>query len=251
MNYLYDGSFEGLLTAIYLNYYEDRAKGIYPENQYQLNLITPSRIVTTDLSLVAKVYDAIECKISPASLRHVFHVYLSNHPHKENLILNYLQLGFKLGPRLDSYHTHPDVLPVQEMSRKVSFEVHRFLGLLRFAEAGNYLYAVLEPDHHILILLADHFAERLAKENFIIHDRKRHQAIIHNQYEWYLTDFPADASIRITESEVYYQELWTKYFSRIGIESRRNHKLQSHFVPQRYRKNLVEFRNFHGSWKNS
>jgi hypothetical protein len=40
----------------------------------------------------------------------------------------------------------------------------------------------------------------------------------------------------------YYQELWSKYFSHIGIAARENKKLQAHFVPQRYRHHLVEFK---------
>lgn len=242
MDYLYDGSFDGLLTSIYLSYYEEKAEGIYLLLNYQYNLTTQSRIVQTDPVFAGKVYNAAEKKISSEALRHAYYVFLSNHPQKENMILRYLQLGFKLGAETDSFHTHPDVLPVQEIVRKVSFEAHRFYGLLRFAEAQGYLYAALEPDHNILILLADHFADRLAKENFIIHDKRRNLAVIYDQQEWYIADFPKDLTINLTESEVFYQELWTRYFTHIGIESRKNKKLQAQFVPQRYRQHLVEFR---------
>lgn len=241
MDYLYDGSFDGLLTAIYQSYYEEKADGIYPVDNYQYSLLTASRQVATVPELAAKVYDAVERKISPQALRRVYYVYLANHPQKENLILKYLRLGFKLGPEVDSYHTHPAVLPVQELAKKVSFEAHRFYGLLRFAEARNYLYAALEPDHNILILLADHFADRLKQENFIIHDKKRNLAVIYDRKDWYLTDFPQEAKILISEQEAFYQELWTRYFTQIGIENRKNKRLQAHFVPQRYRHNLVEF----------
>ncbi|HHV65578.1 MAG TPA: DNA metabolism protein [Peptococcaceae bacterium] len=241
MDYLYDGSFDGLLTAIYFSYYEEKADGIYPADNYQYSLLTVSKQVTTEPELAAKVYDAVERKISPQALRRIYYVYLANHPQKENLILRYLQLGFKLGPEVDSYHTHPAVLPVRELAKKVSFEAHRFYGLLRFIDAGNYLYAVLEPDHNILILLADHFADRLKQENSIIHDKKRNLAIIYNRKDWYLTDFPKDIQIPISAKEAFFQDLWAKYFMQIGIENRKNKRLQDHFVPQRYRHNLVEF----------
>ncbi|NLI93885.1 MAG: DNA metabolism protein [Peptococcaceae bacterium] len=242
MDYLYDGSFEGLLTSIYLHYYEEKAEGIYPETNYQYSLMSPSRIVHTDSLLAAKVYDAIERKISHDSLRSVFYVYLSSHPCKENLILKYLLLGFKLGYKIEGYHTHPDILPVIETARKVSFEAHRFLGLLRFAESDNFLYAAFEPDHNILMLIADHFAERLQRENFIIHDRKRDLAVVYNQKDWILSDFHLHKDILFSNSETYFQTLWTEYFTHIGIDSRKNKKLQAHFVPQRYRRNLIEFR---------
>lgn len=242
MDYLYDGSFDGLLTSIYYSYYEQRAQGIYPEVSYQFNMFTPSTVIQSDPVLAARVYDAIDRKISVYSLMQIYYVYLSNNSAKENLILKYLQLGFQLGPKIDSIHSHPEVLPIRQTAKKVSFEAERFLGLLRFTDTRNYLYAVLEPDHNILILLADHFADRLAGERFIIHDKKRSLAIICNKKDWYLSDFSKEAAIPDSETEQFYQELWAKYFTGISIENRKNKKLQSHFVPQRYRHNLVEFR---------
>ncbi|RNC28663.1 MAG: hypothetical protein AWM53_01323 [Candidatus Dichloromethanomonas elyunquensis] len=241
MDYLYDGSFEGLLTAIYLNYYEEKALGIYPEANYQYAILTPYKVVQTDSLQAAKVYEAVENKISRETLRLIYYVYLSSHPRKENLILTYVELGFKLGAKIDGYHTHSDVFPIAATARKVSLETHRFLGLLRFSEAKGFLYAVFEPDHNILVLMAEHFSDRLAGENFIIHDRKRNLAVIYDQKEWVLTDFQVDKDFQITDSEAFYQGLWTAYFNHIAIDNRKNKKLQAHFIPQRYRHNLVEF----------
>jgi hypothetical protein len=76
MNYLYDGSFDGLLTAIYYSYYEEKADGIYPLDNYQYSLFTPSRVVQADHSLAGKVYEAAEKKISSEFLKQVYYVYL-------------------------------------------------------------------------------------------------------------------------------------------------------------------------------
>lgn len=242
MDYLYDGSFDGLLTCIYLSYYQEQAGGIYPEDCYQFCFLTNSCQVNTEPEQASKVYDAVAGKISIDALRNVYYVFLSNHPEKERLILQYLRLGFKLGPQIDSYHTHKAVLPVLTTARKVTCEAHRFLGLLRFCDAGNYLYAVLEPDHNILVLLAEHFTDRLAGENFIIHDRRRGMALVYDRQESYLTELDRNTKVPVTESELFYQELWTKYFARIALADRKNPKLQAHFIPGRYRKNLVEFK---------
>lgn len=249
INYLYDGSFDGLLTAVYESYYEEKAQGIFPEADYQFNIFIPSITIQTDLMKAEKVYRAIAKKISDSSLKQIYYAFLSNETEKETKILKYLQLGFKLGPQIDDLHAHPDVLPIRQATRKVSFEVERFLGFLRFKDAGSFLYAVLEPDHNILLLLADHFADRLACERFIIHDRKRGLAVIANCKQWYLTDFTQDMDLSCSESENDYQELWKTYFTRIGIENRKNKNLQAHFVPQRYRSNLIEFQSGPPSWK--
>lgn len=242
MDYLYDGSFDGLLTCIYHNYYGQKAEGIYPQDTYQYNLVSSPKAIETDFSLSAKVYDAIEKKISPKSLKKCFYVYLSNHPRKENLILNYLRLGFKLGADIESFHTHKDVLPFQETARKVSLETHRFYGLLRFSQYKDFLYAIFEPDHNILLFQAEHFADRLQGENFIIHDKKRNMAAVYNRREWYLSDFRLEEIPVLANQEDYYQELWAEYFLRIAIDSRKNKGLQSRYIPGRYRHNLVEFK---------
>ncbi len=253
MDYLYDGSFEGLLTCIYFNYYEEKASGIYQREYYQPALMIESSEIITDPLLAARVYRAIEEKISRDSLDLIYHTFVSSVSGKEILILNYLRLGFRLGPRIDLYHTHADVYPLRKAAHKVTAEVHRFLGLLRFADAGSFLYAVLSPDHFILPLIADHFADRLAGERWIIHDRKRDLAVVYDGHvadedqsfprrKWYITDFPDPGPLPLSQKEQYFQSLWQHYFDKIGIESRRNPRLQAQFVPHRYRHDLVEFK---------
>ncbi len=257
MDYLYDGSFEGLLTCIYYNYYGEKASGIYRQEDYQPTLMIDSTEVITEPLLAARVYKAIEYKISKTSLDLVYHTFVSCTSNKENLILNYLRLSFRLGSRVDLCHTHPDVYPLRKAAHKVTAEVHRFLGLLRFADAGNFLYAVLSPDHYILPLIADHFADRMAGERWIIHDQKRSLAVVYDGHhtdedksgperKWYITDFPHPGPLPLSQNEQYFQELWQLYFDKISIESRRNPRLQAQFVPYRYRNNLVEFKtSFH------
>ncbi|MGE5544298.1 MAG: TIGR03915 family putative DNA repair protein [Bacillota bacterium] len=252
MEYLYDGSFDGLLTCIYHHYYLEAATGIYQRESYQPTLLFSSMTVETDPALATRVYRAIEEKISSNALETVYRVYLSSSPQKENLILGYLRLGFRMGAKVDLFHSHPDVYPVHTLERKVTGEAHRLLGLVRFADTGSFLYAVISPDHHVLPLMADHFVDRLAGERWIINDKKRKLAIIyhgidHGNYEspiqskWFMTDFPYNLDGTLTEEEQYWQGLWQTYFQKISIASRYNPRLQSRCVPYRYRKHLVEF----------
>lgn len=249
MDYLYDGSFDGLLTCIYHNYYLETADGVYLSDSYQPSILSTSRTVVTDPCLASRVYKAIEDKLSEESLHNIYHAFLSQCPDKENIILDYVRFGFRIGSRIDSYHTHPKVQPLHKMARKVTLEVHRFLGLLRFADNGRFLHARVAPDHNILTMLADHFAERLKNERWVIEDEKRNLAAIYDgpsrpkrsrQRHWYIIfiERPLEYSEEVEDP---YQELWKLYFSRITIDSRRNPKLQTQFVPKRYRKNLLEF----------
>jgi probable DNA metabolism protein len=105
MDYLYDGSFEGFLCCVYLHYYEEKASGIYVQTRYQNKLFQPYKIVDTNYERAERVYEAIESKISSRALKRVYYLLLSNYEEKENIALNYLRLGFRLGAKVDSYHS--------------------------------------------------------------------------------------------------------------------------------------------------
>ena len=65
-----------------------------------------------------------------------------------------------------------------QIARKVSFEINRFQGFVRFQETSDgLLFAAIEPDHDIVSLLAPHFARRFGNQAWVIYDRKRDKGI--------------------------------------------------------------------------
>ncbi len=241
MIYLHDGTLNGLLTCVYANYYEEKAEGIYCKNTYAVTLFDENKSIVTDVGKAKKVYRAIINKISDEAMSYVYHAFLSSEYHKDCYILRYLQLGFKVGYKIDYHRTHKDVIMVHKLSAKVTKERHLFLGTLRFQEVGKGLYAPLTPDHDIIELLASHFADRLKHEQFIIHDRKRNKAVIYNTREWIITEFTYQEELQVSKREKQFQDMWKGYFEHISIKERENLKLQRQFVPVRYRKHIVEF----------
>lgn len=243
MNYLiYDGSFPGLLTAIY-QAFKARIKiaGIILEEEYQAGLFSNKIIVETELDKSDKVYEAVKDKISPKSLRKIYRVYLSETENSGLLIYQYLQLGFRMGKKIDSYLHNDIVARVNKIDRKVSKEAHLLLGLLRFRKIqGGVFYAPFEPDYNIITLLAPHFVRRLPDQDWIIHDRKRMLAAIYNREEWVLTELDSLPEPKITEEEKYYQALWQSFYKNVAIESRKNPRLQAQFMPRRYWDYLIE-----------
>ncbi len=240
VDYIYDGSFEGLLTCIYLNYYETRAEGIYPEADYQVSILTAFKKVETDEEKAVAVYEGIRTKISEEALERAYKVHLSSNKEKENIILAYIRMGFKKGSCISSMHAHPVVLAMQETERKVSFERLRLLGLIRFAEISGILYCCVEPDHDILELLADHFADRYKSESFIIYDKRRGKAIFCADGKWYIGAFDPKQIPGFETGEKRYQDLWRTYFENIAIKERINPRCQKRCMPVRYWKNLTE-----------
>jgi len=248
IDYLHDGTFEGFLTCVYNHYYGQKAAGIYPSANYQNTLLQASLQIDTDTDKANKVYDAIGEKISESALARVYYVFLSGIPDKDNIAFRYIRLGFKEGPRISSLHSHSIVFAAQQTAAKVSFEVHRLTGLIRFsviriANNGNMseiLYSKIEPDHDVVELLGEHFADRFRNEPFIIHDARRCKGLFCLDGKWHTGPLSAKALPAFDEEENEYRRLWKNYFNSIAIEERVNPACQKRMMPVRYWKNLTE-----------
>ena len=241
VDYLYDGSFEGLLTCIYFHYYNEKADGIFQREEYQASMLRPYMEVETDPGKSDIVYEAIKNKISAYDLRRIYRAYKADAEGKEKKILDYVRLGFIKGSCVSMLHGEPIVFAVQQIDKKVSCEIHRLKGLIRFSELeGGILYSPVEPDHDIVEFLADHFCDRYKNEPFIIHDVKRSKALVAYGGEWYITYFTEDEVAGISENEQTYRELWKQYFENMAIKERINPRCQKNQMPVRYWKHLTE-----------
>ncbi|MDO4517825.1 MAG: TIGR03915 family putative DNA repair protein [Bacillota bacterium] len=260
IDYLYDGTFEGLLTCVYHHYYTDKALGVFDRDEYQASMLNGFMEVETDSEKAMKVYDAIEQKISLFVLRQTYRAFLCNDPAKGTKILNYLVLGFRCGNALGSLHGHQYVYEVESMIKKVKVEKERMLQFVRFQamedkDGVQILYAEVEPDNDVIELIGDHFADRFKHDPFIIRDIGRGKAIIASEGHWYITPFegkaldrngvvmPNGEALHMTREEKLNQNLWRSYFEHIAIKERANSRCQRNHMPERYWKHLTEMKN--------
>lgn len=240
--YIYDGSFDGLLTSIYQAFYAKiKPDSIVREDEFIENFLCEKLYIKTDIEKSRRVYQAIEEKISHESLQRVFYTYLSELPDIGTLVLKYLQLAFKIGREVNSNLANEDVRNIDKIYRKVGRERHRITGILRFKKIkGDILYGQIEPDYNIIGLLAPHFEGRLKNENFIIHDKKRQIGVFYNKEEWVVKDIEEPDPFLVRETEEIYEDLWRTYFDSISIKTKTNPKLQKSNMPKRYWKYLTE-----------
>lgn len=234
MVYLYDGTFEGLLTSVYYSYYtRPHAQKIYNINDYEPNFLDETKIIETDITKFEKVYNAIINKIGQNSLNKIYLVYLSEDYESANYIYRYLIMGFKVGDEINLHKDNDVVIYIDIMCKKVSNEKHRMKGFVRFKAIDN-----------ILSLLANHFVNRLTCENFIIYDEKRNLALVYNKSSYYITDVDSRVSSFISLSDdTLYENLWSEYFKSVNIPERKNTRAQKRMMPTRYWKNLIETQN--------
>lgn len=247
-DYIYDGSFEGLLTVIWHHYYTAQAAGIYTEDRYQPSFLQGSMEVEAEDQKADRVYQAIRQKISVYDLRCVYRAWLSCDPEKEMKILRYLVLGFKEQHRTSSLHGHPAVAAFQDILKKIAREEERMLQFVRFSVVSlkdgdrprEFLYARIEPDNDVIELSARHFSDRFRNDPFIIHDVKRGKAIFAYGGKWIVTAFAPEEAPKPSEEEMGFRRLWKSYFDHIAILERTNRRCQNHFIPDRYRGQLTE-----------
>lgn len=242
-NYLYDGSFEGLLTVLFYAYADKESLLITKEKSYIPDLLYEPYQVPVEQDKFERVYSSIQNKLSSSVLSTIYYLYLSETEGCENLILDYLRLCYRYGTEINLAKNHDIIIKVDTLYRKVSHEAHRFIGFVRFNEISPLcFYAQIEPDHHILPLLSHHFTTRFSDQNFIIHDLRRCIALVYDQKETYLQVLIKTEVNKLKDLHVSdpFQTLFKSFYDSVTIKERANPRLQKSFVPQRYWKHLTE-----------
>lgn len=241
--YIYDNTFEGLFTAIYEGFYsKDDEIYIYGKNQSNSPLLLGENIdIATNEDKFKKVKLAIINKIDSLALRKIYMVYLSNHLDKAIIIFKYLKIAFKIGKDIHNFLNIDEIRLIDNISRQVSLECHRYEGFVRFNYINDkFLYSSIEPDNDILELLGDHFQKRFPAEYFIIHDISREKALIYNTVFYEIIEMDNTTYEMLKHHDDEYTKLWKTYFKATTIEERRNLRLQSRMMPKRYWKHILE-----------
>lgn len=240
--FLYDGSFEGLLTSIYHSFYSPiPPDSIYEKNTFQADMLTIPTIIETDIDKMNKVKTAIIHKIDSITVRNVYLIYLSNENEKGIIMYSYLKEAFKLGSDIHNF-LHLDIVKkVNLLCRRVKLEAHRFKGFVRFSYINNqFLYSTINPDNNILELICPHFMNRFSNENWIIHDVNRNIAGVYNQHSLEIFYVEPEEFNNIKNLKDEYSILWKEYFNSTNIKERENIRLQKRMMPKRYWAHIPE-----------
>jgi len=134
-----------------------------------------------------------------------------------------------------------DVLTVLKEAGKVTYEIHRLMGMLRFSPESDGVYtARCAPDNFILPALAEHFTLRFGETPWAIIDEKRGLCL--RKASGSKAVLVPAAAVEKTETDSW-EDLWRLYHKSINNESRKNPRLQRQFMPERYQKYLTELKN--------
>lgn len=266
MLYHYDGSFDGLMTAVYDAFYAripvsqahflaatDEAATdattepmtLWDSTTQDTHPDTREITITTDGAKAKKVIGALISKVGYEAYECCYHAHLSCYGNRGDLIFQYIKLCFATGSKVFQMWAHPVAGEVMRIARRVTRENQHMLGFLRFQELeSGALFAEISPTNNLLELMAPHFADRLAGESWLIYDSSRNMACVHQPGKGVLfTDRIPPELVALKEhsaAEPMYQDLWRAFFKAIAIEGRYNPKCQQNLMPKKYWKHMTE-----------
>lgn len=242
MLWMYDGSYEGFLTALHRSYTHKILPEKLTSDEKELTLLSEPFIIVTDHDKARKVHNRITQHFPKKQLDRIYHVFLCDDVPRERELLLYIRMGFKDLNLLQNL-AHPIVYAIEGYQKRLYTTVHKMQEFLRFEmlEDGT-LYAKIAPPRHVLPLLGKHFLKRLSAERFIIHDIQRGVITAWDGKSLQMHDVLEALPPTLHEDEEKFQGLWKTFFTHVSIESRKNYKVQRNFVPLLYRGLMTEFR---------
>ena len=268
MYYLYDGSFEGFLSAMTylmrdrknLSSFKSGVWGI--ANEFSEPSLLPGIKTEIIPGILNEFGNYLNKNFGNDILKTIYHAFLSRENGIEDNIVLYILLARKIKSDPCDRLYEDCVKKVVRASQKTKREIHRYTGLLRFQkivnpgkaisdqnmslEISNVLkpdiyIASFEPECEILNLLAEHFQSRLSTQFFIIIDRRRDTCAIHIPGEELIFKTISKTMQSNLAYDSSFEKLWSEYFKIISIKERENKNLQRNNLPLKYRKYMTEF----------
>lgn len=242
--YLYDGTFEGLMTAVFEAFaHRPMPAAIEEIHGYQPQFGQRSVEIAAEAVKAGRVVEGIRRIMGPEDYEQIWLAFLSEQRERGNWIYAYIRLGMEKGRRIHSMLTDERVAVVRKWSGLVSLESHHLLQFVRFSKReGGVYYSRIQPEYDVTALLMPHFAQRFHIQPFIIHDKTRNRFGVFDTREWYLTDAAEITLPAGAREEQDYQQLWKTFYHTVAIKERTNPRCQMQFMPKKYWKEITEMR---------
>lgn len=246
---VYDGTFEGMLTAVFEVYEHKMDKVDLVKKGKHVNAMFATVVnIVTDEARATRVLNGLKTKLSPTGIQRLYAAHLAEMDNEDNTLLGFIRYAFDTKENIEEDYGNRYVMRVSGLVKMIRREKHRMEAFIRFQKLKDEtFYAAIEPDFNVLPLLNRHFKSRYADQRWIIYDLKRNYGLhydLHNT-DYITLDFTetnkqSDIMTAFCEEESIYQHLWKNYFESVNIKSRKNTKLHIRHIPKRYWKHLTE-----------
>ena len=250
MTYIFDGSFPGLLTAVF-EYFERKPGMVTLKNAeiFQPEAFSAHLTIITDAEKADRVWAGLQKKLKREWIRKFYCSYLSEIPEAYLHLFQFAIYIFRNETGAENNYGNDHVIALSKYAKSVEREKHRMEAFIRFQHtADGIFYTGIDPDFNVLPLISNHFKNRYADQQWIIYDLKRKYGLHYNldTVEEITIDFSHGINsknpdpVLLDVKEELYSVLWKDYFKSANIVARKNTKLHIRHVPKRYWKYLTE-----------
>jgi len=248
--FIYDHTFEGLLTAVFDIYNRKTVPDRIQGDHLPIPLFTETYQVVTDSEKADRVIEGLKKKISKQALHHLFICYLSEMENIEAYLFRYMWKTLESPISIEVNFADEDVLFLSKIYKKVQNEAMYIKQFVRFSKTADGMYfAIMDPLYNVLPLCSGFFQDRYADQQWVVYDSRRNYGLFYDLKKTETIHF--DRPVRalqtgkiepdhLDESEIAFQRLWNDYLKAITIQERKNLRLQRQFMPKRFWKYLTE-----------
>jgi probable DNA metabolism protein len=246
---IYDGTFEGLLTAVFEIYELKLFHVKLIKGEWRSSALFEEVIqVVTDEKRAARVLSGLRKKLSAAGIQRLYIAHMAEMEQEESTLIGFIRYVFDSDQNIEEDYGNKYVMRLSEIIKMVRREKHRMEAFVRFQKLKDEtFYSAIEPDFNVLPLLIRHFKSRYADQKWIIYDIKRGYGVYYDLHDtqYISLDFsevskPDKVIAAFSEDEGIYQHLWKNYFNSVNIVSRKNTRLHLRHIPKRYWRHLTE-----------
>lgn len=246
---LYDGSFDGLFTAIF-EVFEYRYQDVEiagRERYHQENIFAEIHEVITQPEKSDRVLKKLEQNLGKQGIHQFLKVFLSEAPELERILLSAVRQSIKHpGENILENFADADIMKISKICKSVDRESHRMTAFVRFEKLEDQMFfAKIDPDFNVLPLIKKHFTDRYQDQKWMIYDLRRNYGLIYGleNSDFFYPDEKLDLNQyqeKLHDEEKNYQTLWQRYFFKTNIVERKNLRLHVQHVPKRYWRYLTE-----------
>lgn len=274
--YAYDGTLEGLLSAIFASYANREVPtDVAPAARLQPRLGQRVAVIETNPEHAARVLTGVRRVGGWQAVLALKRAACSDEPDAGTAALRFVRYAMDeqkrrncstcrkknckgrggAGPcprqrgRAFSDITHPAVERLFQISRSIGQECEHMRQFVRFThlagEGQSLWFSRCNPKASVVPLIMGHFVERMSDVPFIIYDEVHEVAGVYDGGDWYLVNTAGNGDLQsalpdATADEALFAEAWRTFYRSVSIDARYNPELRRHFMPKRFWKNLTE-----------
>lgn len=240
--YVYDDTFEGLMTAVFEAYARRPAPESVTGRAHCQQLLGRRYIdIGTDIAKAERVIAGIQRKMGQDSYAALWSAFQSEAIGVGDLLYQYIRLGMAVGPRIQQRITDERVIAVNKLAGLVGREAGLLIEFVRFSKMeGGVYYGEITPQYNVLAQIMPHFAERFSIQPFLIRDKNRQIAGVFDTREWWITSTESMQVPDVEEDERAWRQMWRAFYDTIAIKERVNLNLRRNHMPKKYWKNMTE-----------